>query len=71
MGGVISASTKLADNELLKKFSGLQPITDNDPFWNQLLSFNMKIDLTNRYVWLIEIFHDCYLEENRNILKNH
>lgn len=26
----------------LKKFSGLEPITDNDPFWNQLLSFNFK-----------------------------
>ncbi|KAJ1362621.1 hypothetical protein KIN20_022240 [Parelaphostrongylus tenuis] len=34
----------IADNGPLKKFSGAEPINDNDPFWNKLLSFNLKID---------------------------
>uniref|UniRef100_A0A915HYW4 Dymeclin n=1 Tax=Romanomermis culicivorax TaxID=13658 RepID=A0A915HYW4_ROMCU len=42
MGAQISTSTKLNENELLRKFCGLEPISDNDPFWNQLLSFNFR-----------------------------
>uniref|UniRef100_A0A5S6QA64 Dymeclin n=1 Tax=Trichuris muris TaxID=70415 RepID=A0A5S6QA64_TRIMR len=42
MGGQISANSKLSENELLRKFSGLEPISENDPFWNLLLSFNFK-----------------------------
>ncbi|CDW58283.1 Dymeclin domain containing protein [Trichuris trichiura] len=42
MGGQISSSSKLSENVLLRKFSGLEPISENDPFWNLLLSFNFK-----------------------------
>ncbi|KFD56967.1 hypothetical protein M514_02224 [Trichuris suis] len=42
MGGQISTSSKLNENVLLRKFSGLEPISENDPFWNLLLSFNFK-----------------------------
>uniref|UniRef100_A0A914W7Y3 Dymeclin n=1 Tax=Plectus sambesii TaxID=2011161 RepID=A0A914W7Y3_9BILA len=48
MGGAVSAQSKPSENVLLRKFAGLEPITDNDPFWNQLLSFNMKIDQNDR-----------------------
>ncbi|CAI4222468.1 unnamed protein product [Auanema sp. JU1783] len=44
MGGIISSEADLADNAALKKFTGLETISDNDPFWNNLLSFNLKID---------------------------
>ncbi|VDM45467.1 unnamed protein product [Toxocara canis] len=49
MGSVISADTVIDENVCLRRFTGLQPITDNDPFWNQLLSFNLKIDAYNRF----------------------
>lgn len=44
MGGVISQETSLAENALLKRLAGKDSIVDNDPFWNQLFSFNLKID---------------------------
>ena len=40
MGAQLSASAKLGQNEFLRRFTGLEPISDNDPFWNQMLSFN-------------------------------
>lgn len=48
MGAQISSTIQLADNTLLRRFTGLEPITENDPFWNQLLSFNF-CPPTNRY----------------------
>jgi hypothetical protein len=48
MGGQISVTTKLGENELFRKFAGLQPISDNDPFWNQLLCFNWRVNETVR-----------------------
>ncbi|KAK6054217.1 hypothetical protein COOONC_08278 [Cooperia oncophora] len=44
MGGVISSDTPIAKNVPLQRFTGTDPITDIDPFWNNLLSFNLKID---------------------------
>lgn len=35
-------SLQLGENELVRRFSGLEPITDNDPFWNTLVSFNLR-----------------------------
>ncbi|XP_069483055.1 dymeclin isoform X2 [Ambystoma mexicanum] len=39
MGANSSTVTDLSENEYLKKLSGTEPISENDPFWNQLLSF--------------------------------
>lgn len=39
MGTSSSSLNELQDNEYLQLFSGKEPITPNDPFWNQLLSF--------------------------------
>ncbi len=50
MGGVVSSDTNLEENAVLRRFTGLETISDNDPFWNQLLSFNMKVDHNNRCV---------------------
>ncbi|VDN30288.1 unnamed protein product [Cylicostephanus goldi] len=44
MGGRISLDTNIKENPSLQRFSGQESISDNDPFWNTLLSFNLKID---------------------------
>ncbi|KAK0393029.1 hypothetical protein QR680_000022 [Steinernema hermaphroditum] len=44
MGGVISSSADVANNQWIRRLAGLQPISDNDPFWNQLFSFNYAVD---------------------------
>ncbi|KAF8784660.1 dymeclin-like [Argiope bruennichi] len=39
MGTSSSSLHELRDNKYLQQFSGKEPISPNDPFWNQLLSF--------------------------------
>uniref|UniRef100_A0A670YII6 Dymeclin n=1 Tax=Pseudonaja textilis TaxID=8673 RepID=A0A670YII6_PSETE len=39
MGAASSSIRDLPENEYLKKLSGREAISENDPFWNQLLSF--------------------------------
>lgn len=71
MGSAISSSEKLADNEFLKRFVGLEPITDNDPFWNQLLSFNFKPPKSRFFKFCVWIFQ-CSIQVSglmRNISK--
>uniref|UniRef100_A0A7E4VAF6 Dymeclin n=1 Tax=Panagrellus redivivus TaxID=6233 RepID=A0A7E4VAF6_PANRE len=48
MGQVISSEDNLAENELLLRLSGKKVISDNDPFWNHLFSFNFTIDESKR-----------------------
>jgi len=48
MGTVISTESNIKENELLVRLSGKEPISDNDPFWNKLFSFNFTIDETKR-----------------------
>ncbi|ETE60538.1 hypothetical protein L345_13720, partial [Ophiophagus hannah] len=47
MGAASSSIRDLPENEYLKKLSGREAISENDPFWNQLLSFSFTIP-TNR-----------------------
>ncbi|KAM4707193.1 dymeclin [Discoglossus pictus] len=42
MGANSSTINELSDNEYLKKLSGTEAISENDPFWNQLLSFTFN-----------------------------
>jgi hypothetical protein len=62
MGTVISHESNLQENELLIRLSGTEEISDNDPFWNKLFSFNFTIDESKRrnqkqfYDSLSEIF---------------
>jgi hypothetical protein len=48
MGTVISTESNLKENEILNRLSGAQAISDNDPFWNKLFSFNFTIDESKR-----------------------
>ncbi|KAG2466962.1 DYM protein, partial [Polypterus senegalus] len=50
MGANTSSVTELAENENLRKLTGTEPISENDPFWNQLISFSF-ISPTNRMRW--------------------
>ncbi|XP_077792625.1 dymeclin isoform X4 [Podarcis muralis] len=47
MGASSSSVNELPENEYLKKLSGRERISENDPFWNQLLSFSFNTP-TNR-----------------------
>ncbi|XP_077993029.1 dymeclin-like [Glandiceps talaboti] len=40
MGANSSSISELSSNDLLKKLAGKEVISENDPFWNQLLSFS-------------------------------
>ncbi|KAM8961465.1 dymeclin isoform 2-T2 [Pelodytes ibericus] len=42
MGANSSTINELSENEYLKKLSGTEPISENEPFWNQLLSFTFS-----------------------------
>ncbi|CAH1251605.1 DYM [Branchiostoma lanceolatum] len=46
MGVGSSSMTELANNDYLLKLAGKEPISDNDPFWNQLLSFSLPTPLS-------------------------
>ncbi|XP_018411239.1 PREDICTED: dymeclin isoform X2 [Nanorana parkeri] len=42
MGANSSTICELSDNDYLKKLSGTEAISENEPFWNQLLSFTFS-----------------------------
>ncbi|NP_001087057.1 dymeclin [Xenopus laevis] len=42
MGANSSTIKELSENEYLKKLSGMDSISENEPFWNQLLSFTLS-----------------------------
>uniref|UniRef100_A0A8C5P920 Dymeclin n=1 Tax=Leptobrachium leishanense TaxID=445787 RepID=A0A8C5P920_9ANUR len=42
MGANSSTINELSENEYLKKLAGPEAISENDPFWNQLLSFTFS-----------------------------
>ena len=50
MGGSVSTEVKLSENAHLITLCGEKPVSDNDPFWNQLFSFNFKLDDNDMYV---------------------
>ncbi|XP_051497658.1 dymeclin [Apus apus] len=54
MGANISSISELPENEYLKKLSGAEPISENDPFWNQLLSFSFTTPTNSADLKLLE-----------------
>ena len=46
MGAQYSSVSELKKNEYLKRLVDVEPISENDPFWNQLLSFTNSLSLT-------------------------
>ncbi len=65
MGANSSSFSELSTNEHLRKLSGADSITPNDPFWNQLLSFSFQAP-RNRYAimlilcWRYTFFINCW-----------
>ncbi|XP_058026948.1 dymeclin isoform X1 [Ahaetulla prasina] len=54
MGAASSSIHDLPENEYLKKLSGREAISENDPFWNQLLSFSFTIPTNSAELKLLD-----------------
>uniref|UniRef100_A0A8C0IF88 Dymeclin n=1 Tax=Bubo bubo TaxID=30461 RepID=A0A8C0IF88_BUBBB len=54
MGANSSSISELPENEYLKKLSGAESISENDPFWNQLLSFRFTTPTNSADLKLLE-----------------
>ncbi|XP_060617225.2 dymeclin isoform X2 [Anolis sagrei] len=54
MGASSSSINELPENEYLKKLSGREAISENDPFWNQLLSFSFNTPTNSAELKLLE-----------------
>uniref|UniRef100_A0A8C7E3Q5 Dymeclin n=1 Tax=Naja naja TaxID=35670 RepID=A0A8C7E3Q5_NAJNA len=54
MGAANSSIHDLPENEYLKKMSGREAISENDPFWNQLLSFSFTIPTNSAELKLLD-----------------
>ncbi|XP_060029832.1 dymeclin isoform X4 [Erinaceus europaeus] len=54
MGSNSSRIDDLATNEYLKKLSGTESVSENDPFWNQLLSFSFPAPTSSNELKLLE-----------------
>ncbi|XP_077792626.1 dymeclin isoform X5 [Podarcis muralis] len=54
MGASSSSVNELPENEYLKKLSGRERISENDPFWNQLLSFSFNTPTNSAELKLLE-----------------
>ncbi|NP_001361366.1 dymeclin isoform 17 [Homo sapiens] len=54
MGSNSSRIGDLPKNEYLKKLSGTESISENDPFWNQLLSFSFPAPTSSSELKLLE-----------------
>ncbi|NXQ30585.1 DYM protein, partial [Alaudala cheleensis] len=54
MGANSSSISELPENEYLQKLSGSEPISENDPFWNQLLSFSFTTPTNSSDLKLLE-----------------
>ncbi|NXE38052.1 DYM protein, partial [Ptilorrhoa leucosticta] len=54
MGANSSSISELPENEYLQKLSGSEPISENDPFWNQLLSFSFTTPTNSAELKLLE-----------------
>ncbi|XP_043820787.1 LOW QUALITY PROTEIN: dymeclin [Dromiciops gliroides] len=54
MGANSSSINDLSENEYLKRLSGTESISENDPFWNQLLSFSFTTPTNSAELKLLE-----------------
>nr|XP_044998770.1 dymeclin isoform X3 [Jaculus jaculus] len=54
MGSNSSRISDLLENEYLKKLSGTESISENDPFWNQLFSFSFTAPTSSTELKLLE-----------------
>ncbi|XP_044139381.1 dymeclin-like [Bufo gargarizans] len=54
MGANSSTINELSENDYLKKLSGTEAISENEPFWNQLLSFTFSTPTNSTDCKLLE-----------------
>ncbi|XP_067401494.1 dymeclin isoform X2 [Emydura macquarii macquarii] len=54
MGANSSSICELPENEYLKRLSGAEAVSENDPFWNQLLSFSFTAPTDSAELKLLE-----------------
>lgn len=54
MGANSSRICELPENEYLKRLSGAEAVSENDPFWNQLLSFSFTAPTSSAELKLLE-----------------
>ncbi|TFK08082.1 galanin receptor type 3 [Platysternon megacephalum] len=54
MGANSSSICELPENEYLKRLSGAEAVSENDPFWNQLLSFSFTAPTSSAELKLLE-----------------
>lgn len=60
MGLTCSTVADLSNNENLKLLSGKETISENDPFWNQLLSFSLQAPQSRVEQSKLEEITDCH-----------
>ena len=61
MGAQYSGLTSLKKNEYIKRLVDYESINENDPFWNQLLSFENNLTLTKQ---VLNLFLNTFLNLN-------
>uniref|UniRef100_A0A2K6BMP0 Dymeclin n=1 Tax=Macaca nemestrina TaxID=9545 RepID=A0A2K6BMP0_MACNE len=59
MGSNSSRIGDLPKNEYLKKLSGAESVSENDPFWNQLLSFSFPAPTSRLKIWITGHINLC------------
>ncbi|XP_062898668.1 dymeclin isoform X1 [Mobula hypostoma] len=67
MGANSSNIAELASNDYLKRLAGTESISENDPFWNQLLSFSFTTPTNGADVRLLE---EATLPISRSLIVN-
>ncbi|XP_045705997.1 dymeclin [Phyllostomus hastatus] len=67
MGSNSSRIGDLPGNEHLKKFSGTESLSENDPFWNQLLSFSFPAPTSSADLKLLE---EATVSVRRSLVEN-
>ncbi|XP_072108284.1 dymeclin isoform X1 [Mobula birostris] len=67
MGANSSNIAELASNDYLKRLAGTESISENDPFWNQLLSFSFTTPTNGADVRLLE---EATLSISRSLIVN-
>lgn len=65
MGANTSQISDLSNNQSLKTLVGTESISENDPFWNQLISFTF-ISPTSRYELVLYSHNGIFLPKKES-----
>ncbi|XP_078275492.1 dymeclin isoform X2 [Rhinoraja longicauda] len=67
MGANSSSTAEIASNDYLKRLAGTESISENDPFWNQLLSFTFTTPTNGADTRLLE---EATLPISKSLIEN-